>query len=49
MWVEERVESMAVVTTIGVNPERHRQVLGLDMIPTKSEEGWAQFFKSLRG
>lgn len=46
--VDDRVESMAVVTAFGVNPEGRRQVLGLDVIPTESEEGWEQFFKSLK-
>jgi putative transposase len=45
---DERVESMAVVIAIGVNPEGRREVLGLDVIPTETEEGWAQFFKSLK-
>jgi transposase-like protein len=44
----ERVESMAVVLATGVNPQGRREVLGLDVIPTESEEGWAQFFKGLR-
>src|SRR5271169_2040851 len=46
--VDDRVESMAVVIAIGVNLEGRRQVLGLDVIPAESEEGWAQFFKSLK-
>jgi putative transposase len=46
--VDDRVESMAVVTAIGVNLAGCRQVLGLDVIPAESEEGWAQFFKSLK-
>lgn len=46
--VDDRVESMAVVTAIGVNLEGCRQVLGLDLIPAESEEGWSQFFKSLK-
>lgn len=47
--VDDRVESMAVVTAIGVNLEGCRQVLGVDLIPAESEEGWSQFFKSLKG
>jgi putative transposase len=46
--VDDRVESMAVVIATGVNLEGRREVLGLDVIPTESEEGWAQFFKSLK-
>lgn len=46
--VDDRVESMAVVTAIGVNLEGFRQVLGVDLIPAESEEGWSQFFKSLK-
>jgi transposase-like protein len=46
--VDDRVESMAVVTAIGVNLEGCRQVLGVDLIPAESEEGWSQFFKSLK-
>lgn len=45
---DERVESMAVVIATGVNPQGRREVLGLDVIPTETEEGWAQFFKSLK-
>jgi len=46
--VDDRVESMAVVIATGVNLQGRREVLGLDVIPTESEEGWAQFFKSLK-
>ena len=46
--VDDRVESMAVVIATGVNREGRRQVLGLDVIPAESEEGWGQFFKSLK-
>jgi putative transposase len=46
--LDDRVESMAVVIATGVNLEGRREVLGLDVIPAESEEGWAQFFKSLR-
>lgn len=45
---DERVESMAVVIATGVNSHGRREVLGLDVIPTETEEGWAQFFKSLK-
>jgi len=45
---DERVESMAVVIATGVNLQGRREVLGLDVIPTESEEGWTQFFKSLK-
>jgi len=43
--VDDRAESIAVAT--GVSLEGRREVLGLDVIPVESEEGWAQFFKSL--
>jgi transposase-like protein len=46
--VDDRVESMAVVIATGVNLEGRREVLGLDVIPAESEEGWGQFFKSLK-
>jgi transposase-like protein len=46
--VDERVESMAVVIATGVNTEGRREVLGFDVIPTESEEGWGGFFKSLK-
>jgi putative transposase len=46
--VDDRVESMAVIIATGVNLEGRREVLGLDVIPAESEEGWAQFFKSLK-
>lgn len=45
---DDRVESMAVVIATGVNPQGRREVLGLDVIPTETEEGWAQFFKGLK-
>ena len=45
---DERVESMAVVIATGVNPQGRREVLGLDVIPTETEEGWTQFFKALK-
>ena len=45
---DDRVESMAVVIATGVNPQGRREVLGLDLMPTESEEGWTQFFKSLK-
>ena len=46
--VDDRVESMAVVIATGVNLQGRREVLGFDVIPAESEEGWAQFFKSLK-
>lgn len=45
---DNRVESMAVVIATGVNCQGRREVLGLDVIPTETEEGWGQFFKSLK-
>ena len=46
--VDNRVESMAVVIATGVNPQGRREVLGFDVIPAESEEGWTAFFKSLK-
>jgi len=46
--LDDRVESMAVVVATGVNLQGRREVLGLDVIPAESEEGWATFFKSLK-
>jgi putative transposase len=46
--VDDRVESMAVVIATGVNREGRREVLGVDVLPAESEEGWAGFFKSLK-
>jgi transposase-like protein len=45
---DNRVESMAVVIATGVNPQGHREVLGFDVIPAESEEGWTAFFKNLK-
>jgi putative transposase len=45
---DDRVESMAVVIATGVNAQGRREVLGFDVIPTESDEGWTQFFKSLK-
>ncbi|HLI84688.1 MAG TPA: IS256 family transposase [Bryobacteraceae bacterium] len=46
--VDNRVESMAVVIATGVNLQGRREVLGFDVIPAESEEGWTAFFKSLK-
>jgi transposase-like protein len=46
--VDERVESMAVVIATGVNLQGRREVLGFEVLPTESEEGWTAFFKSLK-
>lgn len=45
---DERVESMACVIATGIGPSNRREVLGFDLIPTESEEGWTQFLKSLK-
>ena len=45
---DDRVESMAVVIATGVNAQGRREVLGFDVIPTETEDGWTQFFKSLK-
>jgi len=45
---DERVESMAVVIATGVNLQGRREVLGFDVLPTESEEGWTQFLKTLQ-
>lgn len=46
--MDERVESMAVVVATGVNVQGRREVLGFDVIPAETEEGWSLFFKSLK-
>jgi len=46
--VDERVESMAVVIATGVNLQGRREVLGFDVLPVESEEGWTQFLKGLK-
>lgn len=46
--LDDRVESMAVVIATGVNAQGRREVLGFDVIPAESEEGWTVFFKSLK-
>lgn len=46
--VDERIESMAVVIATGVNLQGRREVLGLDVIAAETEEGWGEFFKSLK-
>lgn len=45
---DDRVESMAVVIATGINAQGRREVLGFDVMPTETEEGWTQFFKSLK-
>jgi transposase-like protein len=39
---------MAVVIATGVNLQGRREVLGFDVIPTETEEGWTQFLKGLK-
>jgi transposase-like protein len=46
--VDDRVESLAVVIATGVNREGRREVLGVDVFPSESEESWTAFFKSLK-
>jgi len=46
--VDERIESMAVVIATGVNLQGRREVLGFDVIAAETEEGWTEFFKSLK-
>ena len=46
--VDGRLESMAVVIATGVNPEGRREVLGFDVVPAETEEGWTAFFKNLK-
>lgn len=46
--VDNRVESMAVVIATGVNLQGRREVLGLEVIPAETEEGWTMFLKSLK-
>jgi putative transposase len=45
---DDRVESMATVIAMGVGPSNRREILGFDLIPTETEEGWTQFLKSLK-
>lgn len=45
---DARAESMAVVIATGANPQGRREVVGFDVIPTESEEGWTQFFQDLK-
>jgi transposase-like protein len=42
-----RVVSQALVLAIGVNESGHREVLGLSVGPTESEETWREFLRSL--
>lgn len=46
--VDERIESMAVVIATEVNLQGRREVLGFDVIAAETEEGWSEFFKSLK-
>jgi len=46
--VDERIESMAVVIATGVNLQGRREVVGFDVIAAETEEGWTEFFKSLK-
>ena len=46
--LDDRVESMAVVIATGVNLEGRREVLGFDVVPSESEEGWSAFYKNLK-
>lgn len=46
--LDARVESMAVVIATGINLQGRREVLGFEVLPAESEEGWTEFFKSLK-
>jgi putative transposase len=42
-----RIVNVAVVITVGVNVEGHREVLGFDVITTEDGAGWLAFLRSL--
>ena len=46
--VGDRVESMAVMIATGVNLQGRRDVLGFDVMPSETEEGWQTFLKNLK-
>lgn len=45
---ERRVRSRGVLIAIGVNAEGYREVLGLMLGDSESEESWSAFFRSLK-
>jgi putative transposase len=45
---EGRVRSRGVMIAIGINEAGHREVLGLMLGDTESEESWTEFFVSLK-
>src|SRR5690606_28353477 len=45
---EGRVRSRGVLIAIGVNAEGYREVLGLMLGDSESEESWSAFFRSLK-
>src|SRR5690606_26865279 len=45
---EGRVRSRGVLIAIGVNAEGYREVLGLVLGDSESEESWSAFFRSLK-
>ena len=45
---EGRVRSRDVLIAIGVNAEGYREVLGLMLGDSESEESWSAFFHSLK-
>lgn len=45
---ESRVRSRGVMIAIGINISGHREILGLMLGDTESEESWTEFFVSLK-
>jgi putative transposase len=42
-----RVVNTHVLVATGINAERHREILGLDVCPAESEAGWLSLFRGL--
>jgi transposase-like protein len=45
---DHQVRSRAMLVAIGVNEDGHREILGIQIGDSESEESWGQFFSSLK-
>ena len=43
-----RIVSVAVIVAVGVNADRRREVLGMDIGPSEAETFWTEFLRKLR-
>ena len=46
--LDGHVRSVAVLIALGVDSERRREVLGLEVVSCKSQQSWSEFLRSLQ-